>query len=226
MRRQFRGRIALRCASALAAITVIVLGTPALALASTAGSGPGQVWVQVSGQPVQVIACPGPHGKPVPRKLVHVKPPGKGARIRVACAFPKGCLPRPAVTLNCRAGKRCPSQVAISRVCRSGKGCPPANVRLVCPFPKPFPKPLPKGCPSATLTFDVASGSSTLTEVSGPVLAPVEQFTYDGQTYTINTVNPGADSFTVFTDNALFVNNGPAITDGIGHMSCTPSSVQ
>ena len=224
MRRQFRGRIALRCASALAAITIIVLGTPALALASTVGSGPGQgpgqVFVQVSGQPVHVIACPRPHGKPVPRKLLPVKR-GKGARIRVACGFRKGCLPPAAVRKICRAGKGCPP-VNISVFCRPGKGCPPANLRLVCAVPKP----LPKACPSATLTFDVASGSSTLTEVSGPVLAPVEQFQYDGQTYTINTVNPGADSFTVFTGNVLFVNSGPAITDGIGHMVCTPSSVQ
>ena len=216
----------MKCASALA-ITVIVLGTPAIAMASTVGSGPGSGYGKGPGQPVQVLACPRPHGKPVRAvKSMHLKARGKGVRIRVACGILKGCPPRAAVGLVCRAGKRCKSPVGVSLVCRPGKGCPPANVRLVCAFPKPFPKPLPKGCPSATLTFDMASGSSTLTEVSGPVLAPPEQFQYDGQTYTINTVNPGADSFTVFQDNMLFVNNGPAITGGIGHMACTPSSVQ
>jgi hypothetical protein len=67
----------------------------------------------------------------------------------------------------------------------------------------------------------VAPGSSTLTEVSGPVLAPPEEFRYDGQIYTIMTVNPGAGSFTVFRDGVLFVNHGPAITRAIGFMACT-----
>lgn len=86
----------MKCASAVAAMTVIVLGTPAIALASTvsSGSGPGPGQVQ--------IACALPHGK-------------------YACPIPRGCPPRP-------------------------------------------------------LVFDMASGSSTLTEVSGPVLAPPEEF--------------------------------------------------
>jgi hypothetical protein len=71
------------------------------------------------------------------------------------------------------------------------------------------------------MRFDMASGSSTLTEVSGPMLTPPGQFGYGGSTYTIMSVNPGADSFTVFVNNALFVNNGPAITDGIALMSCS-----
>jgi hypothetical protein len=66
----------------------------------------------------------------------------------------------------------------------------------------------------------VAAGSSTLTEVSGPTLAPVQEFSYDGHTYTIMSVNPGADSFTVFLDGWLFVNKSPAITNATGYMVC------
>ena len=39
-------------------------------------------------------------------------------------------------------------------------------------------------------------------------------------TYTIMSVNPGADSFTVFLNGWRFVNNGATITDGIGFMAC------
>ncbi|HJY99243.1 MAG TPA: hypothetical protein VJ305_00885 [Streptosporangiaceae bacterium] len=81
--------------------------------------------------------------------------------------------------------------------------------------------PLPRA-----LTFDMAPGSSTLTEVSGPVLAPPEEFSYHGQIYTIMTVNPGAGSFTVFRDGTLFVNHGPAITRATGFMVCTPRPVR
>ena len=93
------------------------------------------------------------------------------------------------------------------------------RVRTVCPnLPA---KPFPNGCRPQVLKFDMASGSGTLTEVSGPVLAPPEEFSYDGQTYTIMSVNPGADSFTVFGNGWLFVNKGAAITDGIGFMACS-----
>ena len=66
----------------------------------------------------------------------------------------------------------------------------------------------------------MASGSSTVYEVSGPTLAPAEEFTFDGNTYTIWTVNPGDDSFTMSVNGSLFVNGGAAITDGVGFMAC------
>jgi hypothetical protein len=178
MRRQFRGRIALKCASAFAAMTVIVLGTPAIAMAGTIGSGPGR--------PVQVqIVCPRLFGKHV--KSVRLFPPGK--------------------------------QVKIQRINIKLHGLPPrARLRLACP--------LPKACRPGVLSFDMASGSSTLTEVAGPVLAPTQEFSYQGQVYTIMSVNPGADSFTVFRDGVLFVNGGPAITRGIGLMGCVPQAVR
>jgi hypothetical protein len=161
-----RQQIPVKCASAFAALAVIVLGTPAIAVASTVSQAPGH--------PGQVqIACPlppGQHVRPRPRQVL-VKRHGRPPRGRVACPFPRGCPPRP-------------------------------------------------------LVFDLAPGSSTLTEVSGPVLAPPEEFRYHGQSYTIMTVNPGAGSFTVFRDGTLFVNHGPAITRATGHMVCTPGSVR
>lgn len=90
--------------------------------------------------------------------------------------------------------------------------------RLSCPYVPA--KPLPGTCRPQVLRFDMAAGASTMTEVSGPVLAPTQEFGYDGNTYTIMSVNPGADSFTVFLDGSLFVNTGTAITDGVGLMTC------
>ena len=164
----------MKCASALAAMTVIVLGTPAIALAGTIATAPGP------GHPGQVlIACPGPHGQRVPPRFRHIKVKG---HLKV-----KGHVKR-------------------------------VRIRLACPFPR--------GCPPLALTFDLAPGSSTLTEVRGPVLAPPEEFRYDGQTYTIMSVNPGADSFTVFRDGMLFVNEGPAITRATGFLVCAPPPVR
>jgi hypothetical protein len=93
-------------------------------------------------------------------------------------------------------------------------------VRVACPPIPAKPKPVPS-CQPEVLRFDMAAGSSTLTEVSGPTLAPTQEFSYDGDTYTIMSVNPGADSFTVFKDGFLFVNEGSAIASGTGVMCCT-----
>ena len=98
------------------------------------------------------------------------------------------------------------------------------QVRVACPFipakPVPVRPPAPR-CRPEVLRFDMAAGSSTLTEVAGPILAPTQEFSYDGDTYTIMSVNPGADSFTVFKDGFLFVNKGSAIAGGTGVMCCT-----
>jgi hypothetical protein len=98
---------------------------------------------------------------------------------------------------------------------------------LACSVQVPFP-PQSQNCPSGfaygqpqSFTFDVASGSSTVYEVSGPTLAPAEEFTYDGTTYTIWSVNPGDNSFTMSADGSLYVNGGPDITDGTGHLFCS-----
>ncbi len=127
-----------------------------------------------------------------------------------------------------RLGKGHPKQIAIrGRVVRFRAKLPPkallkllrhgkkGRVEIVCKF-----RPGPPFCLGPILRFDVASGSSTLTEVSGPTLWPTQTFVYRGSTYTIMSVNPGADSFTVFVNNFLFVNHGAAITNGVGFMSC------
>jgi hypothetical protein len=101
---------------------------------------------------------------------------------------------------------------ALLKLLRHGKK---GRVEIVCKF-----KPGPPLCLGPILRFDVASGSSTLTEVSGPTLWPAETFVYRGGTYTIMSINPGADSFTVFYDNILFVNHGAPITNGVGFMAC------
>jgi hypothetical protein len=108
-----------------------------------------------------------------------------------------------------------------------GKHAKPVQVRIRRhrKHPRGLFCPLPRGCPRP-LIFDLPAGSSTLTEVSGPVLAPPEEFSYRGQLYTIMSVNPGADSFTVFLDGRLFVNAGPAITRALGFMVCQPRTVR
>ena len=91
------------------------------------------------------------------------------------------------------------------------------RIRIACPLRgKPFPRP----CLAGVLRFDMAAGGSTLTEVSGPTLAPAQEFSYDGSSYTIMSVNPGANSFTVFRDGFLFVNKAAAITNAIAIMAC------
>ena len=99
---------------------------------------------------------------------------------------------------------------------------------LVCSVSVPFQPPQSQNCPSGyaygqaqSLTFSVASGSSTVYEDSGPTLAPAQEFTYDGNTYTIWTVNPGDDSFTMSVNGSLFVNGGPDITDATGNLVCS-----
>jgi hypothetical protein len=98
---------------------------------------------------------------------------------------------------------------------------------VTCPFPRqiPLPQPnqtLPDQCLPQTLTFSVAAGSSAMTEVSGPQLSPAEQFTYDGNTYTVMTVNPGAGQFTAWVNNFQFTNNGATITDATAALCCSP----
>jgi hypothetical protein len=137
------------------------------------------------------------------------QPPGP---VQVACPVPRQ-LPKGVavkVPVKDRAFLK-----ALLKAHRHGK---PVPIRIICPnIPA---KPFPPGCKPQVLRFDMAAGSSTLTEVSGPSLAPPTQFTYGGSTYTIMSVNPGADSFTVFGNGGQFVNNGAAITNGVGHMAC------
>ncbi len=179
--------------AALAALMITMLAVPATAaMASMSGSAPG------SGAPGS--GAPG-SGAPSGGGLGYGRPGQVQVRCLLPSRFHKGHVK---VTIKAKAF-----------LARNRHGKP---VRLVCPY---IPaKPLPKGCQPQVLRFDMAAGSSTLTEVSGPVLAPPQEFTYDGNTYTIMSVNPGADSFTVFLNGWRFVNNGATITNGIGFMAC------
>jgi hypothetical protein len=102
----------------------------------------------------------------------------------------------------------------------------PRRTQVACQVPSPYP-PYQQNCTSQgfaygqaqSFTFDVASGSSTAYEVSGPTLAAGEEFTYDGSTYTIWSVNPGDDSFTMSQGGSLYVNDGSAITDATGYLA-------
>jgi hypothetical protein len=175
----------------IAALAALMITMLAVPTAAMASTG-GSGW----GSPGQVTA----------------KPYGPPGQIQVACrlpvGFPKG-IHKGQVTITAKAR-------AYLFKKRHGK---PVAVRINCPnLPV---KPFPNGCKPQVLRFDMAAGSSTMTEVSGPTLAPPQEFTYQGSTYTIMSVNPGADSFTVFKDGWLFVNSGADITNAIGFMACS-----
>jgi hypothetical protein len=91
---------------------------------------------------------------------------------------------------------------------------------VYCPFPREIPLPPPDQCGEETVTFSVAADSSAMTEVSGPQLSEGEQFVYDGNTYVVISINPGADQFTAFVNNGLFTNGSTAITNATGVIIC------
>ena len=98
---------------------------------------------------------------------------------------------------------------------------------VVCSVTVPFPQQS-QNCPSGyayettqAFTFDVASGSSTVVELSGPTLAAAEEFTWDGNTYTIWSVNPGDNSFTMSDGATVFVNGGASTINGAGQLLCS-----
>jgi hypothetical protein len=99
----------------------------------------------------------------------------------------------------------------------------PATAAMASPVHEPS-----QACPPGhalarpqSFTFAVASGSSTVYEVSGPTLASAEEFRYGGNIYTIWSVNPGAGSFTMSLGETLFVNEGPSITGATAHLLCS-----
>ena len=77
-----------------------------------------------------------------------------------------------------------------------------------------YPPPQPSGyCNGQSFTFTWASDSNSLFEESGPTLYSGEQFTFDGNVFTIGTANPTAGSITLTT-----VNYGPTIFYGVGYL--------
>jgi hypothetical protein len=183
----------------LAALMVALLAIPATAMASSGSASGGGSGGPGYAPPRAIQAvCPVPFRlRKGHLKQVFVK--GKVVRISAK-------LPPKALLKLLRHGK---GRVEFIRHGKKGR------VEIVCKF-----RPGPPLCLGPILRFDVATGSSTLTEVSGPILWPTETFTYRGGTYTIMSINPGANSFTVFYNNILFVNHGAAITNGVGFMAC------
>jgi hypothetical protein len=189
--------------AALAALLLALLAIPAAAMASS-GSGGGSVSSGPGYGPPRAVqaACPFPARLLKGRHKVQVVIKGRTVRV-------DGKIPPKILVQLLRHGKK--GRVTV--VFRHGKK---GLVTIVCPFP-----PGPPFCLGPVLRFDMASGSSTLTEVSGPTLSPTQTFVYDGNSYTIMSVNPGADSFTVFLNGImLFTNHGAAIANGTGFMPC------
>jgi hypothetical protein len=137
---------------------------------------------------------------------------GQPRAVQAVCPVPRLLKGKRRIELVAR-GKIPPK--ALLRALRLARHSKKGRIVIVCRF-----RPGPPFCLGPILRFDAASGSSTLTEVSGPTLWPSQTFVYRGETYTIMSVNPGADSFTAFVNNFLFVNHGAAITNGVGFMAC------
>jgi hypothetical protein len=80
-----------------------------------------------------------------------------------------------------------------------------------CPFFPPVP---PAGvCQGQSFTFTWAHDSNSFFEESGPTLFAGEQFSFEGNVFTIGTANGGAGSYTTTT-----VNYGPSIFYGTGFL--------
>ena len=134
----------------------------------------------------------------------------KPGPVRIVCLLPAH-FRKGQVTINSK------TRLKVIEFLRRHKHGKPVVFRISCPDVRPAPG----SCLPKPMRFDMASGSSTLTEVSGPMLTPPEQFSYDGSTYTIMSVNPGAGTFTVFLNGWRFVNHGAAITDATGYLACS-----
>jgi hypothetical protein len=198
--------------AAVAALTVTMLAVPAAAMASTGGSGAG---------PSQSVSGSGPIWCPA-LNLLHHRPfkfKIHASKIHASKIHANKIRINRPVKQQVRVHGRCSFSVKFRGFPPKFQGLPPFPGQP--PFPFPGQPPFRQICRAPGFTFDIASGSSTFTEVSGPTLAPAEEFTYDGSTYTIWTVNPGADSFTASVNGMLFVNNGSSITDGTASVLCS-----
>ena len=84
----------------------------------------------------------------------------------------------------------------------------------------PFFPPVPPAgsCTGPSFIFTWAHNSNSFFEESGPTLAAGEQFSFDGNIFTIGTANPAAGSYTLTT-----VNNGPSIIFGVANV-CSSST--
>jgi hypothetical protein len=77
-----------------------------------------------------------------------------------------------------------------------------------------YPPPPPSGyCQGQSFTFSWVTGSGGIYEISGPALYTGEQFSYNGNIYTIVLANTTAGSMLVSS-----VNYGPTIFYGVGNL--------
>jgi len=75
------------------------------------------------------------------------------------------------------------------------------------------PVPVAQFCVAQIVEFDMAAGSSVVTEVHGARLHHGERLLYKGEVYTIRSV--WGDHFDVDHQGRLVVNTGPAIRKGV-----------
>jgi len=103
-------------------------------------------------------------------------------------------------------------------------GCSPWHQRKgrhhTCSVPPGGPGLPHVGCESGTVTFDMPAWSSVITDDYGPPLHVGEDLGYDGQNYTIVSIN--GSTLTVDGANGhLFVNRGDAISGGSAFAWCS-----
>ena len=85
----------------------------------------------------------------------------------------------------------------------------------------PVGSPRPPSCTSGTITFDLASKSSAISEDLGPAVFVGEGVDYNGKAYTVASTTPGGGLATLDQANGhLWVNGGPAIVGGTASAWC------
>jgi hypothetical protein len=137
--------------------------------------------------------APGPVQTPVP-VAVRCLPPGATARPPVIVKAPPGTVKPVKV-----------KQVVVACCGQIRRGTKPGT--------KPGTKLAARVCLSQVVVFDMAAGSSVVTEVRGPRLHRGERLLYQQEVYTVESV--WGRTFDVDRQGHLVVNTGPAIDRGI-----------
>jgi hypothetical protein len=138
-------------------------------------------------------------------------------------------------TAMASTGGPAPGPGPVPARCPAGVSVPPPGRALV-PVAKPAPgkpvvvavvccgqvqvrrnttRPVPVGrfCRVQTVVFDMAAGSSVVTEVHGVRVHHGERLLFQGQLYTVSSV--WGNHFDVDHQGRLVVNTGPAIRNGL-----------
>jgi hypothetical protein len=103
-------------------------------------------------------------------------------------------------------------------------GCPTWHHRKgehhICGVPPGSPGVPHTGCASGTVTFDMPTWSSVITDDYGPPLHVGEDLGYNGQNYTIASIT-GSTLTVDDSSGHLFVNGRDAISGGSAFAWCT-----